>query len=93
MRQRSTWGEVVALILRDCDTEVRLEFMRVLGQWKRMSLDTIEGEKSHPGDRDAAEERLVKLRTLEEHLEREMDLDAAMRQSINSILFRSGFGA
>lgn len=81
--KRSSWGETVALILRDCEPEARLEFMRALGQWKRTSMDTIRrnsevDKPTYEGDRVAAEERMVKLTALEEHVQRELRLDAAL---------------
>lgn len=80
-RNRSTWGETIALILRDCDAETRGEFMRSLRQWKRNSTSTMVRDGSHPEDRAAAQSRLVKLVALEEHLEHELDSDARRRQS------------
>jgi hypothetical protein len=82
-RARSSWGETVALILRDCEPEVRLEFMRVLGQWKQISMNCIRensrtDKQTFDADRVAAEQRMVKLTALEEHLQREMEFDAAM---------------
>lgn len=77
-RNDGTWGGAVALILRDCEPEVRLEFMRSLGQWKRNSENTL-ANSEHDEDRLVAESRLVKLTALEEHLQREMDSDARWR--------------
>jgi hypothetical protein len=91
MRTRSSWGETVALILRDCEPEMRLEFMRVLGQWKRISMDTIRensrtDKQTFDEDRMAAEERMVKLTALEEHLHRELEFDAALTGIFNNLM-------
>lgn len=77
-RSDGTWGGTIALILRDCEPEARLEFMRSLGMWKRLSESTI-NESEHEEDRLAAESRLVKLQALQEHLEREMESEATWR--------------
>lgn len=86
-RMDGTWGGTVALILRDCEPEARLEFMRSLGQWKRNSQHTLE-ESEQDGDRLAAESRLVKLTALEEHLQREMDSDAQWKAMFRDMTAR-----
>lgn len=84
---RSSWPETVALILRDMDPEARLEFLRSLGSWKRISQQCIDDPKSHPEDRDAAERRLVKLGALEEHLEHEVSMMQAFREACRRWMF------
>lgn len=83
-RTDGTWGGTIALILRDCEPEARLEFMRSLGQWKRNSQHTL-AESEMEGDRLAAESRLIKLTALEEHLHREMESQAEWRASFRDM--------
>jgi hypothetical protein len=86
-----SWSQVVALILRDMEPEMRLEFMRVLGVWKRNSTDAIRRNSDltktcYEGDLMRAESRMVKLQALEEHLQRELDFSADMMASMRRML-------
>jgi hypothetical protein len=89
-RNDGSWGGAIALVLRDCEPEARLEFMRSLGMWQRISQDTVSREDSHEGDRLAAESRLIKLQALQEHLDREMESDARWRAMFTDIYRRLG---
>jgi ADP-ribose pyrophosphatase YjhB (NUDIX family) len=61
--------------------------MRSLGQWKRISEHALVDSEQEQ-DRLAAEQRLVKLTALEEHLDREMESAASRRSMMNDMLRR-----